>query len=169
MTEPLSLVYLSLGSNIQPEKHLTQAIYLLRTGCTVLNLSSAYRTAPQGFTQQADFLNMAVELTTNLEPITFKKAVLDWIEHKLGRQRDPANKNAPRTIDLDIALWNQEVFEYGEKPWRIPDPDILRFAHVAVPLAEIAPDYLHPLEKRTLGEIADGFDASDFQRFILTG
>ena len=147
-------VYLSLGSNIQPEQNLDKAIRLLRTRCEVVALSSLYRTPPQGFIEQANFLNMAVRITTDLEPITLKKEVLDWIESELGRQRDPLNKNAPRTIDLDISLWDEAVLEYGDKPWRVPDPDILRFAHVTVPLAELAPDYVHPLEKITLAHIA---------------
>lgn len=162
-----STVYVSLGSNIQPETNLLQALRLLRTKCHLAAISSAYRTPPQGFTQQAAFLNMAVCVKTPLMPVTFKKELLDWIERQLGRQRDPHNKNAPRTIDLDISLWDDAVFEYGEKPWRVPDPDILRFAHVAIPLAEIAPDYIHPVEQMTLSEIAARFDAQSFERFSL--
>jgi dihydroneopterin aldolase/2-amino-4-hydroxy-6-hydroxymethyldihydropteridine diphosphokinase len=95
-----------------------------------------------------------------------KRSVLDWIERELGRVRDPLNKNAPRTIDLDISLWGEAVLEYGEKPWRIPDPDIVRFAHVAVPLAQIAPDDLHPTERVPLREIAARFSAP-FERIVL--
>lgn len=162
-----STAYISLGSNIEPEKNLVQAIRLLRTKSNLLAISSVYRTAPQGFKNQADFFNMAVKIQTVLTPITLKKNVLDWIEAKLGRKRDPNNKNAPRTIDLDISLWNEEIFEYGEKPWRVPDPDILRFAHVAIPLAEIAQDYIHPVEKVTLKEIAERFKSEPFQRFAF--
>ncbi len=90
------------------------------------------------------------------------------IEGKLGRVRDPNNKNAPRTIDLDISLWNDEVFDYGEKPWHIPDPDIVRFAHVVVPLAELAPDYVHPVEKVTLAQIAARFDLNQL-RILAAG
>lgn len=165
MTE--ALAYISLGSNIQPEQNLVRAIQLLRTRCTVTSVSQAYHTPPQGFTEQSDFLNMAVELRTSLPPITLKSEVLDWIEQELERKRDPLNKNAPRTIDLDISLWNHEVLEYGEKPWLIPDPDILRFAHVVIPLAEIAPDYLHPVEQVTLIAIAARFDSTTFQHSAL--
>ena len=159
-----STVYISLGSNIEPEKNLRQAVGLLRGQTTLLAISSIYRTAPQGFTQQDDFFNCAVQIETTLDPVTLKHQVLDWIESQLDRKRDPQNKNAPRTIDLDISLWDHAVFEYGDKPWRIPDPDILRFAHVVIPLAELAPKYVHPVEKITLAEIASGFDASGFQR-----
>lgn len=165
-TKPAS-VYLSLGSNIDPQANLCRALDLLRRKCTVKAVSSAYRTAPQGFVEQADFLNLAVGLETDVDPITLKQTVLDWIEHELGRVRDPNNKNAPRTIDLDIALWDDTVLEYGDKPWRIPEPDILRFAHVAVPLAEIAPDYIHPTEGVPLAEIAARFDSSGFEHFQL--
>lgn len=161
-------VYVSLGSNIEPETNLKRAMQLLRMKSAVQAISSAYRTAPQGFVEQADFLNMAVCVETLLDPSTFKKEVLDWIERELGRVRDPHNKNAPRTIDLDISLWNDAVFEYGEKPWRVPDPAIVRFAHVAIPLAEIAPDYRHPLEHITLAEIASRFSGDTFERFSLT-
>lgn len=163
-----SIVFLSLGSNIEPEKNLIRAIQLLRTKCVVLAVSQGYRTPPQGYTEQDDFLNLAAKITTDLSPITLKHTVLDWIERELGRIRDPRNKNAPRTIDVDISLWNEDVFEYGEKPWRVPDPDIMRFAHVAVPLAEIAPDYVHPVEKVTLADIAARFDSTLFRRERLT-
>ncbi len=151
------IVYVSLGSNIAPEQNLSKAITLLRRYTTVLKLSSVYRTSPQGDTNQADFLNMAAKISTHRTPEVFKRDVLDRIESELGRQRDPSNKNAPRTIDLDISLWGNAIFDYGEKPWHVPDGDIVRFAHVAIPLAEIAPDFLHPVEDKTLSEIAAGF------------
>jgi 2-amino-4-hydroxy-6-hydroxymethyldihydropteridine diphosphokinase len=166
MTTPNSsaVVYISLGSNIEPESNLTHAVQLLQPHGQVQRVSSAYITPPQGFTQQADFWNAAVMFKTGLTPLTLKHDVLDFIEQTSGRVRDPNNKNAPRTIDLDISLWNNEVFEYGEKPWRVPDADILRFAHVAIPLAEIAPHYIHPQENLTLSQIAARFD-SDQLRF----
>jgi 2-amino-4-hydroxy-6-hydroxymethyldihydropteridine diphosphokinase len=154
------MAFITLGSNIEPQRNLRQAVQLLRQNCTVLRCSSVYRTAPQGFTDQADFLNMAVQIETQLTPLAFKQQVIAAIEQALGRVRDPRNKNAPRTIDLDIALWNQEVMDYGERPWHIPDPDILRFAHVTVPLAELAPDYVHPETGTTLGHIVSQLNTS---------
>jgi dihydroneopterin aldolase/2-amino-4-hydroxy-6-hydroxymethyldihydropteridine diphosphokinase len=164
MTSPDTLVFISLGSNIDPEKNLAQAVRRLRSRCHVIAVSSVYRTAPQGFSEQPDFLNMAVKVSTSLSPETLKHDVLDWIERELGRKRDPLNKNAPRTIDLDISLWGDAVLEYGTKPWRVPDPDILRFAHVAIPLAELTPDFVHPTEGVTLAEIAGRFDRSGIER-----
>lgn len=155
-------VFIALGSNIQPAANLVKAVRLLEAYGTVIHLSSVYQTAPQGYTDQADFLNMAVKMETSLTIEAFKAALTD-IEQQLKRVRDPQNKNTPRTIDLDIALWNDEVRDYGAKPWHVPDKDIARFAHVALPLAEIAPDYQHPETGQSLRDIADTFDASAFQ------
>ena len=169
-TNSTSTVYISLGSNIDPEANLKRAIHLIGQRCRILAVSHAYRTPPQGFTEQADFLNLAVKVTTELDAITLKHSVLDWIERELKRERDPNNKNAPRTIDLDISLWNSEVFDYGEKPWHVPDRDMLRFAHVALPLAEIAPDYVHPTEHVALKMIAGRFADEDFDKIkIIAG
>jgi 2-amino-4-hydroxy-6-hydroxymethyldihydropteridine diphosphokinase len=163
----LSTVYISLGSNIDPEANLRRAVELMGQRCKVLAVSHAYRTPPQGFTEQADFLNMAVKVETDMDAATLKHNVLDWIERELKRVRDPNNKNAPRTIDLDISLWNDEVFDYGEKPWHVPDRDIVRFAHVALPLAEIAPEYVHPVEKVPLNVIAGRFSSDQFETIEL--
>lgn len=163
-----NVVYLSMGSNIAPEKNIAAAIKLLRRHTSVLALSSAYRTAPQGDTRQDAFINMAVKVHTLRKPHEFKTQVIDRIESRLLRTRDPNNKNAPRTIDIDISLWNDEAFEYGDRPWVAPDPDIARFAHVVIPLADIAADYSHPTLGKTLAEIAAGFSAPGIQRIELS-
>ncbi len=159
--------FISLGSNIEPHKNLAAAITLLREHCLVLAQSAIYRTPPQGLTDQDDFLNTAVKIQTTLSPTAFKTQVINEIEQKLGRVRDPHNKNAPRTIDLDIALWGDAVLDYGDKPWHIPDPDIVRFAHVALPLADLAPDAIHPETGQMLAAIAANLDATGIQRELL--
>ncbi|MCA0456412.1 MAG: 2-amino-4-hydroxy-6-hydroxymethyldihydropteridine diphosphokinase [Chloroflexi bacterium] len=162
-----STAYISLGSNIDPVTNLRRAVELLGQRTTLRAVSHAYRTPPQGFTDQPDFLNAAVKVTTDLDILSLKHEILDWIERELKRVRDPNNKNAPRTIDLDISLWNEEAFTYGEKPWRVPDPDIPRFAHVCLPLAEIAPEYIHPTERITLSAISTRFTDAQFDRLSL--
>ena len=158
-----NLAYISLGSNISPAKNIIAAIALLRRYTTLLAISPIYRTAPQGYQQQSPFLNMAAKAHTLRTLEDFKIAVIDRIERELKRERDPANKNGPRTIDLDISLWNDSIMQFGERPWEIPDPDIFRFAHVAVPLAALAPDYLHPVTGTTLSQIAGSFEADDLE------
>lgn len=160
-------VYISLGSNIEPERNIVAALRLLRRHTTVLRRSAVYKTPPQGFKAQAPFLNMAVLVRTQRSPSQFKTEVIDRIEQALGRVRHKSNKNAPRSIDLDIALWGDEVLEFGEKPWQIPEPDIRRFAHVALPLAEIAPDFAHPLAAVSLRELAAALDATGVEAVDL--
>lgn len=73
------------------------------------------------------------------------------MEDQLGRQRT-SDPNAPRTFDADISLFNDEILDLGRR--HIPDPEILLYAHIAVPLAEIAPNYRHPETGETLAAIA---------------
>jgi 2-amino-4-hydroxy-6-hydroxymethyldihydropteridine diphosphokinase len=144
--------YLSLGSNIQKERNLPRAVALLRAAGRLLAISHAYESEPVGRGDQPTFLNAAVLLETRLSGSELKQTIIADIEEQLGRVRDPLDKNAPRTIDVDVALWNEEVGEILGRP--VPDPDILNFAHVAVPLAEIAPDLVHPRCGLTLAAIA---------------
>lgn len=162
-----NLACVSLGSNISPEENLRQALRRLRQYTTLLAWSPVYRSEPQGYAAQAHFLNMAAKIHTLRSPLTFKKEVIDRIEAELGRVRDPQNKNAPRTIDLDISLWNRETLEFGERPWKVPDEDLLHFAHIAVPLADIAADYRHPVADKTLAEIASALNTDGLQQVHL--
>ena len=162
-----NVVYVSIGSNISPEKNLRGALRRLRKYTTVLALSPVYLTEPRGDGAQGYFLNMAAKVHTHRSPLRFKTEVTDRIETELRRVRDPKNKNAPRTIDLDISLWNSDALEFGEKPWKVPDEDIVHFAHVAIPLADIAPDYLHPIEGKTLAAIRSAFDTAGLRQMQL--
>lgn len=149
-------VFLLLGSNINKEVNIPEAVALLRSLCQVLEVSSVYETIPMGLKDQPNYFNMAALIETDLDPCQIKEQIIKPIEVKLQRQRE-ADKNAPRTIDLDISLYNDEVFDYTPENGRVhhlPDPDILRFAHVAVPIAELAPDKLHPETGQPLSQIA---------------
>jgi 2-amino-4-hydroxy-6-hydroxymethyldihydropteridine diphosphokinase len=155
----LTIAYLLLGSNADPEINLARAVRRLRDFCDVLSVSSLYRTKAAGETTGgADYLNAAVKVSTTLSPADFKVTVLRKIEDELGRQRETQRSIVP--IDLDIALWGDTALEYGDKPWRVPSPDIVRHAYAAVPLADIAPDAVHPQTGQTLWEIAATLDAS---------
>ena len=153
----MTQVVISLGSNIQPATHLRQAVERLRACCRVLAVSPVYETAPIGVLDQPSFLNAAVLLETNLDAATLKNDILRPIERKLGRVRT-ADKNAPRTIDLDITLFNDQVFDLGQR--HIPDSDLLRYAHSAIPVADIVPTWRHPEDGRTLAEIASSLPAT---------
>jgi len=157
----MNRVFISLGSNIDSERNLREAVRQLSLRCQLLAVSPVYETAPVGKTDQPNFLNAAALVETGLAATELKTQVLQAIESELGRVHT-ADKNAPRTIDLDISMFNDEVFDVG--PRHIPDPDILRFAHVAVPLADLAPDLCHPETGQALGQIARNLAAMGLAR-----
>ncbi|MTW86541.1 2-amino-4-hydroxy-6-hydroxymethyldihydropteridine diphosphokinase [Virgibacillus dakarensis] len=135
-------IYIALGSNIEPRKqYLLEAISLLdaHEAIMITQKSAIYQTAPVGYTEQADFLNMVVELNTSLSPMELLD-VCQSIERKLGRKREI--RFGPRTIDLDILLYHDE----NKKTDRliIPHPRMHERAFVLIPLAEIAPDLFIP-------------------------
>ena len=162
MTE--HVVWLSLGSNIRPRANLCAALQMLRQACVVECCSPLYLTAARGDSSQPDFLNMALRARTRRHPADFHGKVIQTIEGRLERRRVPGNRNAARTIDIDISLWNDESLEFGEPPRQVPDPDILRYPHVALPLAALDPDYRHPLTGQSLREIAGGLGADGIRQ-----
>lgn len=152
----MNRIYLLLGSNIDKEINLPAAVAMLHRVCHVVELSSVYETIPMGLKDQPNFFNMAVSIKTDLDPCQIKLQIIQPIEIELQRKRE-ADKNARRTIDLDIVLYNDEVFDYipdNGQIHHLPDPDILRFAHVAVPIAELAPNKIHPETYQSLSAIA---------------
>jgi 2-amino-4-hydroxy-6-hydroxymethyldihydropteridine diphosphokinase len=164
---PVHRVFVSMGSNIDPERNLPEAVRRLAARCRLLSVSPVYETRPVGPTGaaslekataavasgQPSFLNAAVLVETRLTPAELKSQVLQAIELELGRVRT-GDKYAPRTIDLDISLFDDEILELGER--RIPDPEILQFPHIARPLADLAPGHCHPETGQTLRRIAEG-------------
>jgi 2-amino-4-hydroxy-6-hydroxymethyldihydropteridine diphosphokinase len=152
----MNRVLIALGSNIDKEENLPLAMRLIGERCHLIAVSSVYETVPVGLVDQPNFLNAAVQIDTELSATQLKAEVLDLIEAKLKRRRSH-DKNAARTIDVDIVLYNDEAFAYSHsdgRPRQVPDPDLLKFAHVAVPVAELASDMLHPITAEPLVAIA---------------
>ncbi|MBT5020907.1 MAG: 2-amino-4-hydroxy-6-hydroxymethyldihydropteridine diphosphokinase [Planctomicrobium sp.] len=150
------LVLIALGSNISPETNLPDAVGLLslEKHVKVLKASSVWESEPVGFLEQPPFCNAAVSITTTLSPDELKNKLLE-IEQKLQRVRDPANKNGPRTIDLDISLFGSIIF--SSTKLQIPDPEIQTRPFLAIPLAEVAENFKHPILDVKLSEIAEEF------------
>ncbi len=146
--------YLSLGSNIEPEDNMIAAVAMLAELTKLAALSPVWETKPVGLTNQPNFLNAAAVVETNRNAPQLVQEVAHYIEDCLGRVRG-ANKNAPRTIDIDLILFNRQVFDLDQR--HIPSPDLLERPFVAIPLAHIAPGYRHPETGQTLREIADRF------------
>ena len=145
-------IHLSLGSNLDREKNYPAAVKLIGALGRIEAVSTVYETEPVGMDPKTPpFFNGAVVLTTDLEPAELKKRLRDDVETTLGRERPAGTRWVPRTIDVDIALWGSMIGDIAGR--RVPDPDILRYLHVAVPLAEISNNVLHPEDGRTMGEI----------------
>lgn len=143
MTAMEHQVCLLLGSNIQPEKNLTLGLNLLRYMVTIVRLSSVWETPSVG-SSGSDFLNLAALITTSLKETELKAQVLRPLEKQLGRVRS-ANKNATRTFDVDFILFDGLLLD--QKLWC--------YAHRAVPVAEILPDYRSG-QGKLLKEVARG-------------
>ncbi|MGC1274442.1 MAG: 2-amino-4-hydroxy-6-hydroxymethyldihydropteridine diphosphokinase [Planctomycetaceae bacterium] len=148
-------VFICLGSNIDAEANLPAAVRLLADHGRVVAASTVYETLPVVFTAQPKFLNAAVLLETDRSLEEVFDDVVPSVEQALGRVRDPANPNGPRTIDLDVALYNDVVTRTNRH--ELPDPDITRRAFVAIPLAELDPGYVHPTLGESLATIATRF------------
>ena len=129
-------VYIGLGSNIEPEKYTPLALERLRQCLDVVSVSSFYCSSAVGTAVgQADFINGVVKVKTSLSAEQLKFEVLRPIEYEFGR-RLYMPKHAPRTMDLDLLIFGDEVIE----ELNIPEADILRRPFVYIPLLEIAPD-----------------------------
>ena len=151
----LHRAYLSLGSNILPHQHLPEAVRRLARLGRIAAVSGVWQSRPVGDEAQADFCNAAVLLETGLTPaeLTADSGPLRTIEAELGRVRVPHNRNAARTIDIDLSLYDHECRTIGRKT--LPDPDLLTRSFVALPLAELDADYLHPVTGEPLRNIAE--------------
>lgn len=150
MPQPTTnLVYLSLGSNIGDRAaRLREAIARVQTIGKITAISSLYETEPVEFTEQAMFLNCAVGLETVLGPEELMYRLLN-IERELGRER--VQKKGPRTIDIDILLFGNQVMNSLELT--IPHPAMAKRRFVLEPLAEIAPLMVHPVLNKTVREL----------------
>ena len=148
-------VYLALGSNLGDRAgYLSEALRRLNPVC----VSSFHETAPEGYLDQGPFLNAAALVSTTLAPMEFLHG-LQAIEYALGRER--LIPNGPRTIDLDILFWAQAIIDTSALTVPHPRLHVRRF--VLAPLAEIAPDTLHPETGQRLAEIAAHFAGSQLK------
>lgn len=144
----MSLALLSLGSNVEPEIHLRRAIAALHARFDDVVVSPVYRFPAVGYSGP-DFLNAAATLRTGLSP----EGLNDWLhalEDAHGRDRS-GPRYSDRTLDIDIVLFDDAVLD-GAEHLRIPR-DELRHAFVLRPAAEIAPDWVHPVERVTLADL----------------
>lgn len=145
--EPVT-VYLGLGSNLgDRQKNLDTALELLTQRMKLGKISSIYDTEPVGVPPQPRFLNFVCQAFTRLEPMALL-TLAKGIEARLGRS---GKSDAPRPIDIDILLYGDEVINTPDLV--IPHPRMAERAFVLMPLAEIAPNAVHPVLKKTIKEM----------------
>lgn len=155
----MAIVYLGLGSNLGDRKdNLDNAIDALQNheDIDVTNRSKVHETEPYGKTDQPEFMNMCVEIDTNMSPLNLLETILG-IEHSLGRVR--AEAWGPRSIDIDILLY--EDLELKLDDLSIPHKEMHKRSFVLEPLAEIAGGAKHPGFGLTVNELREKLDSGE--------
>ncbi len=144
--------FLSLGTNMgNRTDNLKSALNLLeKNGCKILKQSSIYETQPWGFNCDQWFLNMVVQVETGLEPFQLLETTQN-IERQLGRTQKSNGSYRPRIIDIDILLYEQVIIVTDRLT--IPHKHLHRRKFVLAPLAEIAPNLIHPLLDETMEKL----------------
>jgi len=148
----MNKAYLSLGSNEGNRKQwLAKALNLIETHSgEILQKSAVYKTAAWGITDQPEFLNMAISIRTSKTAEQMLHSILS-IETTLGRHRGV--KWGPRIIDIDILFFNDDILDTPELV--IPHPYMQERRFTLTPLADIAPDYIHPKLHKTIRELLE--------------
>lgn len=155
------IVYLALGSNMGIRlANLKNAINNLTPQVTVKAKSHVYETPPWGFKEQPPFLNQVVQAETYLQPEALIHH-LKRLETALGRV--PNFQNGPRIIDIDILFFDDLVLNSPNV--QIPHPRLHERAFVLTPLADLAPDLVHPVLNKSVSMLLAGVDQSNIQRF----
>jgi len=140
----LHRAYLNLGSNIEPQSNLPKSAHLLREYGEITAVSRVWESKSVGY-DGPNFLNACVLFLTKVQPADLKEQIIHSIESKLGRIRG-ADKNMPRTIDIDIILFDEQPVmkrEYWDQ------------AFIVVPLAELLPDFFHPIQRESLARYSE--------------
>jgi 2-amino-4-hydroxy-6-hydroxymethyldihydropteridine diphosphokinase len=151
----MEIAYIALGSNLpspvgSPSQTLDAAILrLAEVGC-VARRSSYYATEPVGFADQPTFLNAAVALETSIAPLSLLNRLME-IERGFGRDRSHGIANGPRTLDLDILLYGDRIL--STQTLQLPHPRMAQRSFVLLPMAEIAPDLIHPELRKTMSQL----------------
>lgn len=156
-------VYVAAGGNVEPLKYLDRALLLLEESFGELTVSPAYRNPAVGFAGE-DFVNLVVKLTTALPPSAVRQK-LQQIERRCDRPPD-APKWAPRTMDLDILLYDDLVCD--EPGLTLPRPDLCRRAYMLKPMADIAPQLVHPTLCKSMRALWEAFPAEAHKMSAVT-
>jgi len=144
----MCIAWLGLGSNVNAETHIRAGIGELEEQFGNVSLSPAYASTAVGFDGD-DFINLVARVETDMHPMELRQYLRD-LEDRYGRNRD-VPKFSDRSLDIDILLYDDLVLL--SPLLEIPRAEILKFAHVLKPLADLEPDLIHPTEMRSMSEI----------------
>ena len=160
----MNKAYIALGSNIPPRfNYLKEAIGAIHEldQVSVINQSAIYETEPVGYKDQNKFLNQVIEVNTRKTALELLE-LCQSIENRLGRKRSV--RWGPRTIDLDILLYEQEIIEMDQL--LVPHPRMTQRAFVLIPLMELAPNLTLPIINKTVSEQLDSL-SNDEKRGVV--
>lgn len=144
--------YIGFGSNIDDRiSYIEKALELLGNSdrCEMAKVSSIYESKPYGYKEQNNFLNCVAEISTLLNLQDLLRLTKD-IEKQIGRKQ--REKWGPREVDLDILFYNDLI--YSAEKLTIPHKDVINRDFVLIPLCEIAPEFVHPVEKKKICELS---------------
>jgi 2-amino-4-hydroxy-6-hydroxymethyldihydropteridine diphosphokinase len=151
------IAYIGLGSNLgDKEENIRKAIEMIGEHCTVKRVSRLYQTEPVGYKEQDWFLNCVIEAECGLEPMILF-AAFQSIEKRLNRVKTV--KHGPRTIDIDVLFWGDEVVKSGG--FTIPHPHLHERRFVLEPLMELTPGLIHPILKKTVKQLLSALKAPE--------
>lgn len=157
----MQTIYLGLGTNLGDQMaNLQAAVAGLAQKLVITAVSPIYQTPPWGVTDQPDFLNMCLAAQTDLSPeqlLTFVKT----LETELGRE--PAKRWGPRLIDIDLLFVANQIFE--TEKLTVPHPRLAERAFVLYPLADIAPNFVHPVLGKTIAALAASVEDEGIRPF----
>src|SRR3989344_488742 len=154
--------YISIGSNICPKENIKKCLDMLKSEFEVIAISPMYETKPYGYEKQANFINLAVGIKTELKSHELLKK-LQEMENELGRKRD--FRFSPRTIDLDILLYGSEIVE--DKDLTIPHKGLLERDFMLIPLLGINQNMIDPLTKKKIKYLKRGIKYKQIIRKIV--
>jgi 2-amino-4-hydroxy-6-hydroxymethyldihydropteridine diphosphokinase len=156
-------VFLSIGSNIEPGRHIASALHDLREQFGPLRVSSTYETAAVGFTGPP-FHNLVAGFGSELAPRHIA-LLCRAVEERHGRNRN-SQKFSSRTLDVDLILYGDACLE--DAGLHLPRDESTRYAFVLEPLAEIAPEHRHPVTRQTFAELWAAFDKTGLQQKAIS-
>ncbi len=148
----MTVAYIGLGSNLgDREANLNNALDMLSQRVLIAEISPFYLSEPEVLKDQTDFLNAVACINTDHTPQELLK-LLNGIEKRMGRER--TFSDAPRPIDLDLLFFGSDII--NQPGLEVPHPRAHKRAFVLVPMADVAPDFVHPVLHKTIGELLAG-------------